>query len=144
VSLVVAAGIVSAIGDISRGLGAAHHGCRSHARAMLIEAAWIAAKAPGPLHAFFVRIRGRSGQQSRGSQARCALLATRPARCNFKPDIRNRRPAGVHLKSGSSRPTIQRRTQSVLAVDTSTLCNEQEARLSGIRQLGADGVAPSR
>ena len=76
-NLVVAAGIVAASGDISRfnspqklvsyfglnprvrqsGLGAAHHGRiskigRSHARAMLVEAAWAAAKAPGPLHAF--------------------------------------------------------------------------------------------
>jgi len=43
------------------GLGAAHHGRvskvgRSHARAMLVEAA-------GPLHAFFVRIRARRGHQ---------------------------------------------------------------------------------
>ena len=50
------------------GLGAAHHGRiskigRSHARAMLVEAAWAAAKAPGPLHAFFVSIRARSGHQ---------------------------------------------------------------------------------
>ena len=88
VNLTVAAGIVAAIGDISRfkspqklvsyfglnprvwqsGLGAAHHGRiskvgRSHARAMLVEAAWAAAKAPGPLHAFFVRIRSRRGHQ---------------------------------------------------------------------------------
>src|SRR5437899_1114931 len=88
VNLAVAAGIVAAIGDISRfnspqklvsyfglnprvrqsGLGAAHHGRiskigRSHARAMLVEAAWAAAKAPGPLHAFFVRIRARRGHQ---------------------------------------------------------------------------------
>jgi transposase len=88
VNLAVAAGIVAAIGDISRfnspqklvsyfglnprvrqsGLGAAHHGRiskigRSHARAMLVEAAWTAAKAPGPLHAFFVRIRARRGHQ---------------------------------------------------------------------------------
>ena len=88
VNLTVAAGIVAAIGDISRfkspqklvsyfglnprvwqsGLGAAHHGRiskvgRSHARAMLVEAAWAAAKAPGPLHAFFVRIRARRGHQ---------------------------------------------------------------------------------
>ncbi|MFK4654156.1 transposase [Bradyrhizobium japonicum] len=86
VNLAVAAGIVAAIGDISRfdspqklvsyfglnprvrqsGLGAAHHGRiskigRSHARAMLVEAAWAATKAPGPLHAFFVRIRARRG-----------------------------------------------------------------------------------
>jgi transposase len=84
VNLTVATAIVAAIGDISRfkspqklvsyfglnprvrqsGLGAAHHGRiskigRSHARAMLVEAAWAAAKAPGPLHAFFVRIRAR-------------------------------------------------------------------------------------
>ena len=48
------------------GLGAAHHGRiskvgRSHARAMLVEAAWAVAKAPGPLHAFFVRLRARRG-----------------------------------------------------------------------------------
>ncbi|MEM6945878.1 MAG: IS110 family transposase [Pseudomonadota bacterium] len=88
VNLTVATGIVAAIGDIARfdspgklvsyfglnprvrqsGLGAAHHGRiskigRSHARAMLVEAAWAAAKAPGPLHAFFVRIRARRGHQ---------------------------------------------------------------------------------
>lgn len=88
VNLAVAAGIVAAIGDIGRfnspqklvsyfglnprvrqsGLAVAHHGRiskigRSHARAMLVEAAWAAAKAPGPLHAFFVRIRARRGHQ---------------------------------------------------------------------------------
>ena len=88
VNLTVAAGILAAIGDIARfdgpgklvsyfglnprvrqsGLGAAHHGRiskvgRSHARAMLVEAAWAAAKAPGPLHAFFVRIRAKRGHQ---------------------------------------------------------------------------------
>jgi transposase len=88
INLTVAAGLIAAIGDISRfkspqklvsyfglnprvrqsGLGAAHHGRiskvgRSHARAMLVEAAWAAAKTPGPLHAFFVRIRARRGHQ---------------------------------------------------------------------------------
>ncbi len=88
INLTVAAGIVAAIGDINRfsspqklvsyfglnprvrqsGLGAAHHGRiskagRSHARAMLVEAAWAAAKTPGPLHAFFVRIRAKRGHQ---------------------------------------------------------------------------------
>jgi transposase len=88
VNLTVAAGIMAAIGDIHRfdhpgklvsyfglnprvrqsGLGAAHHGRiskagRSHARAMLVEAAWAAAKSPGPLHAFFVRIRAKRGHQ---------------------------------------------------------------------------------
>jgi transposase len=88
VNLTVATGLVAAIGDVRRfsspqklvsyfglnprvrqsGLGAAHHGRisksgRSHARAMLVEAAWAAAKAPGPLHAFFVRIRAKRGHQ---------------------------------------------------------------------------------
>jgi transposase len=88
VNLTVATSLMAAIGDIRRfndpgklvsyfglnprvrqsGLGAAHHGRiskagRSHARAMLVEAAWAAAKAPGPLHAFFVRVRARRGHQ---------------------------------------------------------------------------------
>ena len=88
VNLIVAAGLVAAIGDVRRfpdpqklvsyvglnprvrqsGLGLAQHGRiskrgRSHARAMLVEAAWAAAKAPGPLRAFFLRIRTRRGHQ---------------------------------------------------------------------------------
>jgi transposase len=88
VNLTVAAGLVAAIGDVRRfadpqklvsyvglnprvrqsGLGLAQHGRiskhgRAHARAMLVEAAWAAAKAPGPLRAFFLRIRARRGHQ---------------------------------------------------------------------------------
>jgi transposase len=87
-NVTVAAGLVAAVGEISRfsspqklvsyfglnprvrqsGLGLAQHGRiskigRAHARALLVEAAWAAAKAPGPLHAFFVRIRARRGHQ---------------------------------------------------------------------------------
>ncbi|HXA22139.1 MAG TPA: IS110 family transposase, partial [Acetobacteraceae bacterium] len=88
VNIHVAAGLVAAIGDVRRfsspqklvsyvglnprvrqsGLGLAQHGRiskrgRSHARAMLVEAAWAAAKAPGPLRSFFLRIRTRRGHQ---------------------------------------------------------------------------------
>jgi transposase len=88
VNVIVAAGLVAAIGDVRRfpdpqklvsyvglnprvrqsGLGLAQHGRiskrgRSHARAMLVEAAWAASKAPGPLRAFFLRIRARRGHQ---------------------------------------------------------------------------------
>jgi transposase len=88
VNMIVAAGLVAAIGDVRRfpdpqklvsyvglnprvrqsGLGLAQHGRiskrgRSHARAMLVEAAWAASKAPGPLRAFFLRIRTRRGHQ---------------------------------------------------------------------------------
>jgi transposase len=88
VNVTVAAGLVAAIGDIRRfaspqklvsyfglnprvrqsGLGLAQHGRisklgRAHARALLVEAAWAAAKAPGPLRAFFLRLRARRGHQ---------------------------------------------------------------------------------
>jgi transposase len=88
VNLTIAAGLVAAIGDVRRfdepqklvsyvglnprvrqsRLGLAQHGRiskhgRAHARAMLVQAAWAAAKAPGPLRAFFLRIRGRRGHQ---------------------------------------------------------------------------------
>src|SRR5262245_12515152 len=36
---------------------------RAHARGMLVEAAWSAARAPGPLRAFYQRVRGRRGMQ---------------------------------------------------------------------------------
>jgi transposase len=86
VNAIVASGIVAAIGDISRfkepqklvsyfglnprvrqsGLGLAQYGRiskhgRSHARGLLVEAAWAAAKAPGPMRSFFLRIRNRRG-----------------------------------------------------------------------------------
>jgi transposase len=88
INMVVAAGVLSAIGDVSRfasadklvaylgldprvrqsGDRAAQHGRiskqgRSHARGMLVEAAWAAAVTPGPLRAFYVRIQGRKGKQ---------------------------------------------------------------------------------
>ena len=88
VDMTVALGIVAAIGDIQRfrspqklvsylglnprvrqsGAQPAQYGRitkqgRAHARGMLVEAAWVAAKAPGPLRAFFLRVRGRRGEQ---------------------------------------------------------------------------------
>jgi len=88
VNCIVAIGLLAAVGDISRfaspeklvsyfglnprvrqsGLQPAQHGHiskvgRAHARAMLVEAAWASANAPGPLRAFFLCIRGRRGQQ---------------------------------------------------------------------------------
>jgi len=49
------------------GPGPAYHGRitkqgRGHARGMLVEAAWAAARTPGPLRAFFLRVRARRGQ----------------------------------------------------------------------------------
>lgn len=88
VDMTVALGVVAAIGEIRRfrspqklvsylglnprvrqsGLQPAYHGRitkqgRAHARGMLVEAAWVAAKTPGPLRAFFLRVRARRGEQ---------------------------------------------------------------------------------
>jgi len=88
VDATVALSIVAAVGDFSRfrspeklvsylglnprvrqsgGQPASHgritkHG-RAHARGMLVEAAWAAAKTPGPLRAFYERVRARRGMQ---------------------------------------------------------------------------------
>jgi transposase len=87
VDMVVAVGLAAAIGDVRRfvaperlvaylglnpsvhqsGDGPVRHGRitkqgRGQARGMLVEAAWAAARAPGPLRAFFLRIAARRGQ----------------------------------------------------------------------------------
>jgi transposase len=87
IDMVVALALAAAIGDVQRfeapeklvsylglnpsvrqsGPGPAHHGRitkqgRGHARGMLVEAAWAAARAPGPLRAFFLRVSSRRGQ----------------------------------------------------------------------------------
>lgn len=87
VDMAVASGVAAAIGDIRRfgdptklvgylglnpsirqsGEGPAYHGRitkqgRGHARGMLVEAAWAAARSPGPLRAFFQRVAAKRGK----------------------------------------------------------------------------------
>jgi transposase len=87
VDMTVACGVAAAIGDIERfpdptklvsylglnpsvrqsGEGPAYHGRitkqgRGQARGMLVEAAWAAARSPGPMRAFFQRISAKRGQ----------------------------------------------------------------------------------
>jgi transposase len=88
VDATVALSIVAAVGDFNRfqspqklvsylglnprvrqsGSHPASHGRitkqgRAHARGMLVEAAWVATKIPGPLRAFYERVRARRGMQ---------------------------------------------------------------------------------
>lgn len=132
INLTVAAGIIAAIGDIGRfsspqklvsyfglnprvrqsGLGPAHHGRiskvgRSHARAMLVEAAWAAAKTPGPLHAFFVRVRAKRGHQiaavalARKLTVLCWHLLTKQADyCWARPALIANKRRAMELKAG--------------------------------------------
>ncbi|WFU25568.1 IS110 family transposase [Bradyrhizobium sp. CB1717] len=87
VDMTVASGVAAAVGDIRRfadptrlvsylglnpsvrqsGEGSAYHGRitkqgRGQARGMLVEAAWAAARSPGPLRAFFQRVASRRGK----------------------------------------------------------------------------------
>lgn len=87
IDMTVASGVAAAIGDIRRfadptklvgylglnpstrqsGEGPAYHGRitkqgRGQARGMLVEAAWAAARSPGPLRAFFQRIAAKRGK----------------------------------------------------------------------------------
>jgi transposase len=101
VHMTVALGVLAAISDIARfsspdklvsclglnpsvrqsGIGPAHHGRitkqgRSHARAMLVEAAWAAARVPGPLRAFVLRLQRRRDQPiAAGATARKLALS---------------------------------------------------------------------
>lgn len=86
IDMVVAVGVMAAVGRIDRfaaadqlvaylglnpsvrqsGDGPAHHGRitkrgRSDARHLLVEAAWQAVRSPGPLRAFYERVRARRG-----------------------------------------------------------------------------------
>lgn len=88
INAVVAVAVLAAIGDVRRfpaparlvaylgldpkvrqsGDRPAQHGRiskqgRAHARAMLVEAAWAVAATPGPLRAFFLRVKDRRGKQ---------------------------------------------------------------------------------
>jgi transposase len=87
IDMVVALALIAAIGDVERfagpeklvgylglnpsvrqsGPGPAYHGRitkqgRGHARGMLVEAGWAAARSPGPLRSFFLRVQTRRGQ----------------------------------------------------------------------------------
>jgi transposase len=88
VDVTVALGVLAAVGNVQRfrtstkligylgldprvrqsGVQPARHGRitkqgRAHARGMLVEAAWVAAKTAGPLRAFFLRVRAKRGAQ---------------------------------------------------------------------------------
>ncbi|KAA5608597.1 IS110 family RNA-guided transposase [Rhodovastum atsumiense] len=132
VNMTVAAGLLAAIGDISRfadpqklvsyvglnprvhqsGLGFAQYGRiskqgRAHARAMLVEAAWAASKAPGPLRAFFLRIRARRGHQiaavavARKLAVLCWHLLTKNEDYHWaRPALVANKIRGMELQSG--------------------------------------------
>ncbi|ABE62201.1 transposase IS116/IS110/IS902 (plasmid) [Nitrobacter hamburgensis X14] len=166
VNLTVAAGLVAAIGDIGRfsnpqklvsyfglnprvrqsGLGAAHHGRiskvgRSHARAMLVEAAWAAAKTPGPLHAFFVRVRARRGHQvaavavARKLTVLCWHMLTKETNYLWaRPSLVAHKMRGMELQAG--RPQKKGNTRGPAYAYNVKKLRNQEMRVAEQAQKG--------
>jgi transposase len=138
VDAIIAMSIVAAVGDFSRfsspqklvayfglnpkvrqsGESPANHGRiskagRSQARGMLVEAAWTAARAPGPLRAFFTRIKSRRGFQvavvatARKLAALCWHLAVKDQDYAFsRPALNAHKRRKLELAAGA---TSQRR-----------------------------------
>ncbi|MES0026595.1 MULTISPECIES: IS110 family transposase [unclassified Mesorhizobium] len=133
VDMTVALAMKTAIGDVSRfdepqklvsylglnpsvrqsGPGPAYHGRitkqgRGHARGMLVEAAWAAARAPGPLRAFFLRVRARRGQHVAAvatarklSVVIWHLLTKDESYAWARPSLHAKKLRDVELKAGS-------------------------------------------
>jgi transposase len=133
VDMTVALAMKAAIGDVSRfdepqklvsylglnpsvrqsGPGPAYHGRitkqgRGHARGMLVEAAWAAARAPGPLRAFFLRVRARRGQHvaAVATARKLAvviwhLLTKGESYAWARPSLHAKKLRDVELKAGS-------------------------------------------
>jgi hypothetical protein len=80
---------------------------RAHARGMLVEAAWVAVKTPGPLRAFFERIRARRGMQiavvatARKLAVVCWHMITRGEDYAFaRPSLTAKKLRALELKAG--------------------------------------------
>ncbi len=82
------------------------HG-RAHARGMVVEAAWAAAKTPGPLRAFYERVRGRRGMQiavvatARKLAVLCWTMIERGEDYAFaRPSLTDKKLRALELRAG--------------------------------------------
>jgi transposase len=140
VDMTVALAMKAAIGEVTRfdepqklvsylglnpsvrqsGPGPAYHGRitkqgRGHARGMLVEAAWAAARAPGPLRAFFLRVRARRGQHvaAVATARKLAvviwhLLMKGESYAWARPSLHAKKLRDVELKAGNRRRAARR------------------------------------
>lgn len=145
IDVTVAAGVAAAIGNISSfsdpqklvsylslnpsvrqsGEGPAYHGRitkqgRGHARGMLVEAAWAAARSPGPMRAFFRRLAARRGKHiAAGATARkLAMIIWHMLRTDTdyiwaRPALLARKFRAAELRAGLPTQHARRRTVSI-------------------------------
>jgi len=133
VNVICAATFLAAVGDIGRfdsarklvgylgldprvrqsGSGPATHGHISkqgsvHARHALVEASWSTVRQPGPIHAFYQRVRGRRGHQiaivAAARKLACLfwVLLTREEDYAFgQPSLTKKKPRRLELTAGA-------------------------------------------
>ena len=92
---------------------------RAHARGMLVEAAWVAVKTPGPLRAFYDRVRARRGMQiavvatARKLSVLCWHMITRGEDYAFaRPSLTAKKLRALELKAGMPSRRGQKGTAS--------------------------------
>ena len=80
---------------------------RAYARGMLVEAAWAASKTPGPLRAFYERVRGRRGMQiavaatARKLAVPCRTMIERGEDYAFaRPSLTDKKLRALELRAG--------------------------------------------
>jgi transposase len=157
IDMVVALALVAAVGAVERfdspqklvsylglnpsvrqsGPGPAYHGRitkqgRGHARGMLVEAAWAAARVPGPLRAFFQRVRARRGQHvaAVATARKLAVLIWHLLRKGesylwARPALHARKMRNLELKAGHQPARGQRGAAHAYNLRS---CREQERR----------------
>jgi hypothetical protein len=104
-----------------------------HARSVLVEAAWIALRQPGPLRAFGERIRARKGAQVAAvAVARklaclaCQLLSKREDYAFARPSLLRRKLRNLELAAGA--PPLARR-HGAQRISATTAEHESEQQL---------------
>jgi transposase len=159
IDMVVAIGVIAAIGQVERfasaqqlvsyfglnpsvhqsGNGPVHRGRitkrgRGHARGMLVEAAWVAARVPGPLRAFFLRIRARRGQHvaAVASARKLAVLIWHMLRRNedyawVRPALHARKIRDLELRAGH--PARRGQRGAAYAYNLSTVRQRERRRV---------------
>ena len=157
IDMVVALALVAAVGAVERfdspqklvsylglnpsvrqsGPGPAYHGRitkqgRGHARGMLVEAAWAAARVPGPLRAFFQRVRAQRGQHvaAVATARKLAVLIWHLLRKGesylwARPALHARKMRNLELKAGHQPARGQRGAAHAYNLGS---CREQERR----------------
>src|ERR1700758_2801639 len=168
IDMVVALALIAAIGDVERfakpgqlvgylglnpsvrqsGPGPAYHGRitkqgRGHARGMLVEAGWAAARSPGPLRRFFLRVQTRRGQHvaAVATARKLAiliwhLLTKGESYLWARPALHARKLRDLELKAGYKPARGQKGTSRASATKNGAGSSRPKRPMPGLWQVG--------